>query len=92
MDENYPGGLKAYIENARQLLQDSMAGAGQFEGYTPEPPETIDVSEIGEDLFDYESKGVFAIDKLAIAMVAEGLGERLGYDGIKSILYRLTCR
>ena len=36
LEEGYPGGIKAYVENAKKLLADSAAGANPFEGYTPE--------------------------------------------------------
>ena len=35
LDDSYPGGLTAYIQNARQLLADSRDGKNPFEGYTP---------------------------------------------------------
>lgn len=35
MDSNYPGGLAAYIRNARKLLADSKAGKNPFTGYVP---------------------------------------------------------
>jgi hypothetical protein len=35
LERGYPGGVAAYCENARKLLQDSAADANPFEGYTP---------------------------------------------------------
>jgi hypothetical protein len=35
LNANYPGGLMAYIHNARRLLADSKAGKNPFDGYTP---------------------------------------------------------
>jgi UDP-sugar pyrophosphorylase len=35
LNDNYPGGLTAYISNARKLLADSKAGRNPFDGYSP---------------------------------------------------------
>lgn len=35
LNDNYPGGLAAYIHNARKLLADSKSGKNPFEGYIP---------------------------------------------------------
>ncbi|XP_020677654.1 UDP-sugar pyrophosphorylase-like [Dendrobium catenatum] len=35
LNANYPGGLSAYIQKARQLLADSKTGKNPFEGFTP---------------------------------------------------------
>jgi hypothetical protein len=35
LDKNYPGGLEAYIQNARSLLLASKLGKNPFEGYIP---------------------------------------------------------
>lgn len=83
INEKYPGGILSYIQNAKGLLKDSKDSVNPFEGYIPHPPETIDLSRLDETLFDYEKKGTLLIDKLVITLVAGGLGERLGYDGIK---------
>ncbi len=36
MEHNYPGGIVAYLTNARTLLKQSAAGENPFEGYKPE--------------------------------------------------------
>ena len=83
VNANYPGGLKAYIENARSLLEDARTGKNPFEGFKPEPPQTIDLSKDEKLLYKHELQAVDKLDQLAVAMVAGGLGERLGYEGIK---------
>ena len=80
---NYPGGLTGYISNARKLLAESKVGANPFEGLTPEKPETIDLTEFTADFKTYEAIGATHFDKVGIVLVAGGLGERLGYNGIK---------
>lgn len=86
LDQAYPGGLLKYLSNARRLLADSREGKNAFHGYEPSVP-------IGEKL-DYgsaacsklEDIGLRAAGKAAFVLVAGGLGERLGYSGIKLAL------
>ena len=82
-DQNYPGGIKQYIQNGIKLLEDSKQGVNPFEGFTPEVPTTIDLTEINGDYLAMEKVGTENIEKLGFVMVAGGLGERLGYPGIK---------
>lgn len=35
LERGYPGGVAAYLKNARDLLRDSATDANPFEGYTP---------------------------------------------------------
>ena len=80
---NYPGGLVGYIHNARKLLAESKAGANPFEGLTPEQPEKVDLTSFSADFEKYEAVGAQYFDKVGVVLVAGGLGERLGYNGIK---------
>ena len=89
MDDAYPedaegrAGLTAYVAHARELLADSAAGKNPFEGYTVELPEG-EVMSVGSDAFrEDERLGLAHIQNAAFVLVAGGLGERLGYDGIK---------
>jgi UDP-sugar pyrophosphorylase len=83
IDGAYPGGLVAYIHNARKLLADSREGKNPFEGFVPEKPEAIDLTEFSASYDRYEATGVGHAHKTGVVLVAGGLGERLGYDGIK---------
>lgn len=80
---NYPGGLVGYIHNARKLLAESKAGSNPFEGLTPEQPEKVDLTTFTDDFEKYEAIGAEKFDKVGVVLVAGGLGERLGYNGIK---------
>lgn len=80
---SYPGGLLNYISNARRLLADARKGANPFEGYIPEAPDVTDLSALDDTYERMEAIGVNAFDRLGIVLVAGGLGERLGYEGIK---------
>ena len=80
---SYPGGLPAYIRNARRLLADAATDRNPYEGYTPEQPDITDLSGFGEEYARAEASGIAAFAQTAVVLVAGGLGERLGYNGIK---------
>jgi hypothetical protein len=84
MDKAYPsGGLKGYIDNARDLLLKSQQGVNPLEGWKPEVPQGESV-DVGMENYDkFEKIGMEEMGKCGFALVAGGLGERLGYGGIK---------
>jgi len=82
-NRSYPGGLVAYIRNARRLLAESATGGNPFAGYTPEEPDLVDLSGFGPAYEEAEGVGLKSLAETAIVLVAGGLGERLGYHGIK---------
>lgn len=82
-DQSYPGGLAGYIKNARVLLAAAATGSNPYDGYTPEQPDIVDLSGFGADYASAEAAGLAAFGKTAVVVVAGGLGERLGYNGIK---------
>jgi UDP-sugar pyrophosphorylase len=79
----YPGGLTAYTRNARLLLAEAAAGANPFDGCTPAQPDLVDLSSFGSDYDAAEALGLRCFAESAVVLVAGGLGERLGYHGIK---------
>lgn len=79
----YPGGLTAYTRNARLLLAEAAAGANPFDGCTPAQPDLVDLSSFGSDYDAAEEVGLRCFAESAVVLVAGGLGERLGYHGIK---------
>jgi UDP-sugar pyrophosphorylase len=83
VNESYPGGLIGYIRNARILLAGAASEANPFEGYTPAEPDMVDLSEFGPEYEEAEALGFAAFAETAVVLVAGGLGERLGYHGIK---------
>lgn len=86
LDANYSGGLVKYIENAKVLLEQSREGSNPLEGFTPEVPEGISLDFGSTEFLDMEQKGVEQAAQCAFVLVAGGLGERLGYSGIKIAL------
>lgn len=89
MDARYPEdaagmrGLAAYIAHARRLLADSAADKSPFEGFAVGVPEGERI-RIGSDAFrDDERAGAALLRSSVFVLVAGGLGERLGFHGIK---------
>ncbi|KAL8481934.1 hypothetical protein ACS0TY_028179 [Phlomoides rotata] len=86
LNASYPGGLASYIKTARELLAESKSGKNPYDGFTPSVPSGENLT-FGEDNFiQYENAGVREGRKAAFVLVAGGLGERLGYNGIKVAL------
>ncbi|TYG98423.1 hypothetical protein ES288_A10G116600v1 [Gossypium darwinii] len=86
LNSSYPGGLASYIKTARELLADSKAGKNPYDGFTPSVP-IGEVLSLGDDNFiKFEDVGVKEAKNAAFVLVAGGLGERLGYNGIKVAL------
>lgn len=83
VDNAYPGGLTGYITNARKLLAEAKLGSNPFEGCIPEQPDKVDLTQLDAEYDRYEALGKAHFDKTAFVLVAGGLGERLGYGGIK---------
>ena len=83
VDQAYPGGLTGYISNARTLLDEARKGGNPFEDFVPHQPDKVDLTDFDEAYDHYEALGKKQFDKLGVVLVAGGLGERLGYNGIK---------
>ena len=86
LDNTSPGGLIGYIQRARKLLAESKAGVNPFEGCTPSVPEGVNLSFGSAEFERYEQMGLAAARDTVFVLVAGGLGERLGYSGIKVAL------
>ncbi len=82
-DRAYPGGLDAYLSRARVLLREAREGHNPFAGFTPERPEATELSTLDARYRELERAGLAAAGGLGVVLVAGGLGERLGYPGIK---------
>mmetsp|Transcript_52536 Transcript_52536/g.104234 ORF Transcript_52536/g.104234 Transcript_52536/m.104234 type:complete len:615 (-) Transcript_52536:232-2076(-) len=81
------GGLATYLESARKLLKDAQQDVNPLAGFTPHVP-------VGERLVgehgpgtkaygEFERLGMDQLPKTCFCLVAGGLGERLGFPGIK---------
>ena len=79
--------MKGYLERGRALLREAKEGSNPFDGLRPSLPE-------GQQLFGdngpgspafggCEEAGMAELSKCCFCLVAGGLGERLGFPGIK---------
>lgn len=75
--------MRAYLSNARSLLESSARGDNPFEGMTPEVPSGVSLDYGSRAFDDAERAGLAVFRDCACVLVAGGLGERLGYNGIK---------
>ncbi|GAB4844122.1 hypothetical protein Ancab_037429 [Ancistrocladus abbreviatus] len=91
LNASYPGGLETYIKNARQLLADSKAGKNPYDGFRPSVPTGENLTFADDNFIKYEEAGIREAKNAAFVLVAGGLGERLGYKGIKVALPSESC-
>jgi len=83
VDRTYSGGITGYINNARRLLNEGNAFSGLGTNVSIEQPTTVDLTHLDDNYRRTERLGLRAAYHSAFVLVAGGLGERLGYDGIK---------
>ena len=87
LDASYPGGIAAYVASARKLLGQSQRGENPLGGWAPSVPEDgFDLAPGSEAYEKYERAGLAQAGKLGYVVPAGGLGERLGYHGVKFAL------
>lgn len=86
LDSAYPGGVKGYVQNARSLLAESKAGFNPLEGWSPKLPSGANLQFGSDDFLKHEALGLPELGGCAFVLVAGGLGERLGFSGIKVAL------
>jgi len=94
LDASYPGGLPAYLAKAKVLLKESADGVNPFADYEAIVPAGEFLSFDGDGTMPFsvaEQKGVDAMPGATFVLVAGGLGERLGYYGIKLSLETNLC-
>lgn len=83
MESYYPGGIKAYITGAKSYLEASARGENPYKGFVPSVPSGETLTAFTDEFNAAEKKGLEEIDSVAFCLVAGGMGERLGYNGIK---------
>jgi len=89
LDASYSGGIIAYIRKAKILLKESAEGTNPFSEFTAFVPQgeslsyTSSNSSDGMSFEEAELQGLTGIADVVFVLVAGGLGERLGYSGIK---------
>lgn len=60
-----------------------MRGENPFDKYKPEVPDGVFLKPGTEDFDTFEEEGLKELSKVGFVLIAGGLGERLGYSGIK---------
>jgi UDP-sugar pyrophosphorylase len=87
LEKTVAGGLGGYVERAKELLLASRDGVNPYDGFVPKVPAGERLSsDTPENLAAFEkmeTTGAKEFANAAFVMVAGGLGERLGYNGIK---------
>ena len=87
LEANYPGGLAAYIQSARNLLGQSVRGDNPLQGWSPSVPDDgFDLTPGSDEFARHEERGLAEAAHMAFAVPAGGLGERLGFSGVKFAL------
>ena len=83
----YPGGLQAYTASAVRLLADGKAGVNPLDGMVPAVPSGALLTDSKAPAYEAACcEGLRHVGDCCLVMVAGGLGERLGYPGIKVAL------
>ena len=84
LDKACRGGIKDYIKRAKVLLTNSAKKMNSFHDYKIEVPYDIPHIKVGdEEFYELEKLGFNELKNSVFVLTAGGLGERLGYDGIK---------
>ena len=84
LDKVCRGGIKDYLQRAKIVLEASKNKVNNFSDTTIEIPDDIPHIEIGTDeFFELDQLGFNQLKDTVFVLVAGGLGERLGYTGIK---------
>ena len=84
LDKVCRGGIKDYLKRAKKLLEDSKNKVNFFHDYSVEIPDDIPHIDIGsEEFYELDKLGFDQLKDTVFVLVAGGLGERLGYTGIK---------
>ena len=84
LDSVCRGGIKDYIKRAKVLLANSEQKKNSFHEYKIEVPNEIPHIKVGnEEFYELEKIGFNELKTSVFVLVAGGLGERLGYKGIK---------
>ena len=84
LDKACRGGIKDYIKRAKVLLTNSAKKMNSFHDYKIEVPYDIPHIKVGdEEFYELEKLGFNELKNSVFVLVAGGLGERLGYNGIK---------
>lgn len=83
LEAGYPGGLSRYLDNARALLGAARRGDNPHAGVSPQLPSGQGYEWGSDEFVRAHTQGLKLASRSAFVLVAGGMGERLGYPGIK---------
>jgi len=84
LDEKCYGGLLGHLQKARTLLANAREGKNPLEGWKPSVPQgKLFTNPTSKEWQEMETLGCSRLGQVGFVLVAGGLGERLGYSGIK---------
>lgn len=83
LNKQYPAGIVQYYKNGVKLLEDSFKGVNPYNNWIPSVPAGVVLKYNSDEFHQYEKIGKENFCNLGFVLVAGGLGERLGYSGIK---------
>ena len=84
LDKVCRGGIKDYLKRAKILLEKSKNKSNTFQNFQIQVPDDIPHIDIGsEEFYELDQLGFDQLKNTVFVLVAGGLGERLGYNGIK---------
>ena len=84
LDKVCRGGFKGYLNRAKILLEESKNRVNHFSDTTIEIPDDIPhINIFSPEFFELDQLGFNQLKDTVFCLVAGGLGERLGYTGIK---------
>eukprot|EP00484_Ammonia_sp_Unknown_P017583 CAMPEP_0197039630 /NCGR_PEP_ID=MMETSP1384-20130603/16411_1 /TAXON_ID=29189 /ORGANISM="Ammonia sp." /LENGTH=635 /DNA_ID=CAMNT_0042470259 /DNA_START=84 /DNA_END=1991 /DNA_ORIENTATION=- len=83
LDKQYAAGIVQYYQNGVKLLEESFQGVNPYADWVPSVPAGVLLKYDSDEFHKYEELGRQNLDKAGFVLVAGGLGERLGYSGIK---------
>ena len=83
LDANYPGGLRQYTLNARELLLKSKHKLSSLEGFTAEIPQGFSLQAGSKEMVEAEKQGYAVMQSCAFVLLAGGLGAHIHKSTLK---------
>ena len=75
--------MKDYCERAKKLLEASRSNSNAFDSLKPTVPTGVNLEPNTQSFDEMEELGLQELSKVGLVLIAGGLGERLGFSGIK---------
>ena len=83
LDRALPDGLQGYLGKSKDLLEAARRGDNPYSGFAARQPPGTRLDYGSQTYREAEALGLEEARHAAFVLVAGGLGERLGYSGIK---------